>query len=223
MEPTVSPPHSPYAERIAHLVDVHVRHASRGLPFLPLLKELGCRYMDEIGNSYRIRTPRQPEPVDEPLVCQTLLITLSSYVRNGFLENGDGFCLINGLYDHSRWRQCLSNAEDAYGLAALCASLTADELPLDRQTGGGMEMPRVCLLLNEWLQPAEPFTEPPLIPALSRLLFGDAWYSFNIEMAGEPNWRVPFVIYKTRPPFMPGVVNFILEDSAHELPSLASL
>jgi hypothetical protein len=196
----------PYAALIAHLVDAHITTADRSVILIPLLTAIGCGSLHYDGDLLTSRMSEQPGSEAETLVMATLKQALHRHIATGFTHTNDSFSLLNGLCTKDRWCNCLSNEENALCLAALCATLVYENqidpaLGEFDQQGFGL-----CALLNEWLQPVEPFEKWPSLEILLGALFGDAWYEFEVLQQGYKDWYVPILICERRPIFVPGLL-----------------
>jgi hypothetical protein len=212
-----------YADAIAALAAVSLP-ARIGQTLTPLLTDLGCLYFDTIEGTAVAVQPCQPSDVAEPLVRDTLLRSLRSYIVLAASDPLEGLYLLDGLLRKQRWTACLETSEDAYFFADLLLRVSgvicanpgeASDAYLDAIRTN------VCDALNMWFRPTLPFTDLPDPAVLVRSMFGDAWCDLVIGLPDEEIIQIdirPFIL-STTPGFATHMLKF-KQETAFPLPTL---
>lgn len=204
-----------YAETINTLIALHlVKGESESIE--ALVAALGCRHSNRTDDAFCV--PEQPSPLDEPVVQAALQHSVRWHSAEGG-HSVDGIALVDGLIKNGRWRQCLASTDDAIALTILLMDFAIIE-DYDRYLHAALK-PGACAILNEWLSPSNPITEPLQPAALARLFFGDAWCDISFH-AGEAECQIGTYVSQSRPPFLPGILGRQLYDYPEQLPELGN-
>jgi hypothetical protein len=206
-----------YAERIEKL-SRSCLGLGRTLPRWELLSALGCARPRVVsGAVWKIVEPFVPLlPGSELLVRETLKKILSMQAIDDVGDSGDDVALMDGLYRHDTWRDCVSQTDLAYCMAALCISLSSDNLPATLLGLKTHVSSQLTSILNSWLEPKVPFKEHPTAESIGRALFGDPWYEMCALNCSIHSFYLATFVCETRPAFL----STVLTDTAIALPSL---
>jgi hypothetical protein len=230
---------SDYASTVRVLVDNYVSGNIGEESFAPLLSLLGCRTVryESDGVEQRFDEPEQPDSEHEELVTKTLLTLLRKTMENNTGDDPhDAFSLLDGFARNNRWRACLETRTAANELAVLLldASMTlgcfTDGSPIYALVLPGFSS--LYAMLNEWVKPAQPFTEKTAMAEIACTLFGNVWYDLTFGSESWFNWpmsngfnninrAIIVSIHQTQPPFQPGLLGAGAgEQERVELPGL---
>jgi hypothetical protein len=215
-----------YSEEIASLVDTHITNRDPLSYSAALLAALGCCHLAENDTGdWVVCTPNQPSITDECVVESALLQALAAHMRlidsgarTGTIED-EGYSIFHGLSKNNRWRSCLSDQSLARDLVSVM--LLGQEDGETSMVGQLRRELRPCAVdvLNEWISPAEAYTEMPSVRVLATALFNEAWCALALDNDALGQDELIEVIRKERPPFKPGLITAALEDAVL-LPSL---
>lgn len=183
-----------------------------------ILEMLGCAYFTESMATRFI--PRESEiPTSEPVIRDALLCLLTEVEVNTQME--DVATLLLALHIGERWKHCL--AEPVMARKLTYAALV--QLPDARRTPPAGDIHRMfhsvgVALMNEWLDPANPFGVDTSTATYCQSLFGEPWWEFIGSNAGPGQYAVALEVLLQKAEFVPGVLQPQGAMSLEPLPTL---
>jgi hypothetical protein len=199
-----------------------------------LLQLLGCSYVHYRGHVSLLLTPEDTvmAPRDEIVECLPKLLDL--VINNYGVQSTNISSLMTGICRNELLTHFLSNEHHAYSLAIgvlLYIEMYEANYMLDCAAA-----PNVVSILNEWVNPSDPWSELPGAVALACHLFGDAWADLLLqqseyhEVGGCSQYgpldvdkgyvMVGLLVAQTRPPFIDGLCPELQIDYAVQLPAM---
>lgn len=217
-----------YAKTIADLTSVYLKRRDRE-PVTELLGALGCCHLKAKFPFSNVVQSSQTSLEDEPLVRETLVLTLRSHVEKDGVRF-DGYAILEGLSRRERWRDCLFTLDDAYNLTLLLldfmAAVETGEDDTEKTRFLQAVLPGAFQILWEWTHSPEwkmwdkSALEIPGSLQICRAFFGSAWCDLVLCPPGTKFWNDRGMISSHRPPFLPGLLPEHLDAAVVPLPDM---
>lgn len=207
------------ATRFLHEHALYTADMSRSCPIISdeLFNLLGCRVL-------KTMVLNKPPTSENMAAVQEYLPKLLRTAGDPI----DQATMLDGLYRHGCWRTCLLTLSDAYDLAhALLSYLAFSGIS---KTMLVATRHSVLCILNEWLEPANAWTELPGDLDACRHMFSAVWCDLSLpDKADSGAHRIEYsaqaacyLMQKDLPPFLPGLCAAQSDTLGVLLPDLAT-